>query len=287
VLFFGKNKPAKLNKKAAKLAAKAAQLKAKAGPADTVGGQGVETPSAVTPPVDGTVVDGLAKGGEPQWGQTEPALQILLEAVLNCPVSTPDEKFRKRFNRRVLHTATNPVLLVSGAIVGVGIATVLTAGTVHIALLAAGGATLASNDSSLVETWKKKRKDVVRLDKEAVAYLLTITKTSEVVRTVRRALETAGNSVLTAPLLKKCHDETTAVEATPQGPDSTYGAAHIGGLALLAAGLFLITVVVVPEYIRDPILRAAVVISVIGAILIAFVLVGPFKSELKPKKTSS
>jgi hypothetical protein len=55
---------------------------------------------------------------------------------------------------------------------------------------------------------------------------------------------------------------------------SPYGRA---GLALLGAGLFLIAVTVVPEYIHDPSLRVAVVVSVIGGILIAMAVIEAFK----------
>jgi hypothetical protein len=50
------------------------------------------------------------------------------------------------------------------------------------------------------------------------------------------------------------------------------------GLALLSAGLFLIAIVLIPEYIRDATLRAAAVISFIGVILISISVVDRLKN---------
>lgn len=214
-------------------------------------------PVSVAPPV-GEVV--------PPVGE-EASLRRYLSKNLDRDVSTPDEGFGKKVGR----VATNPYLVLGAATVGVGIATVLTAGTVHLVLGAIGAGQLTSNGSKAVDWWKAKHQGTVYLDRDAVDYLLSNQSPEwrlEVVRLALSAIPPGDAHLARQDLIiasaslpgNRSLARTFAVLSSP----------HVrAGLAMLSAGLFLIAVVVIPEYIRDPTLRAAAIISSIGVILIA------------------
>ncbi|HEX3958309.1 MAG TPA: hypothetical protein VHZ03_17060 [Trebonia sp.] len=219
---------------------------------------------SVAPPVEEVAprVEEVA----PQAGE-EASLRRYLSKNLDRDVSTPDEGFGKKVRR----VAMNPYLVLGAATVGVGIATVLTAGTVHLVLGAVGAGQLTSNGSKAVDLWKSKRQGTVYLDRDAVDYLLSNQSPEWRLEVVRRALSAMppGDAHLTR------QDLIIASASLPSNRSlartfAVLSSPHVrAGLALLSAGLFLIAVVVIPEYIRDPTLRAAAIISSIGVILIA------------------
>ena len=173
--------------------------------------------------------------------------------------------------------------MVSAAVVGLGIATVLTAGTVHIGLGAAAAAAVAGNDSAVVDWWKSKRRGVVHLDGGAVAFLLELDVVDVQVDTVRSAVPIMerADAYLTEPILREAYARNAMTAAGPSSPKLP---ANVGGFALLAAGLLLIAIVVIPEYIRDPVMRAGVVIASIGGILVGIALF--ISSRRRAPKTS-
>jgi hypothetical protein len=235
-------------------------------PSSTAGQAASVTPQAV--PVVTQAGEVAPPVGEvaPQVGE-EANLRRYLSSNLDRDVSTPGEGFGKKAGRVV----TNPYLVLGAATVGVGIATVLTAGTVHLVLGAVGAGQLTSNGSKAVEWWKSKHQGTVYLDHGAVDYLLSNQSPEGRLQVVRLALSQmpSGDVHLTR------EDLIIASASVPSnrflaGTFAILGSSHVrAGLALLSAGLFLIAVVVIPEYIRDPTLRAAAIISSSGVILIA------------------
>jgi hypothetical protein len=210
-------------------------------------------------------------------GDDEADLRGYLKDNLKRDVSTPGEGPGKKFVR----VATNPYLVLGAATVGLGIATVLTAGTVHVVLGGVAAGQLASNGSSTIDWWKSNRQGTVYLDQSAVDYLLSNQSQDE------RRLAIVELALSTMPL-GSVHltgqDLRTAAGKLPGNRPATRLLAMLGssymraGLALLSAGLFLIAIVLIPEYIRDATLRAAAVISFIGVILISISVVDRLKN---------
>jgi hypothetical protein len=183
--------------------------------------------------------------------------------------------------RKVARAATNPYLVLGAATVGVGVAGVLTAGTAHVVLGAVAAGQLSSTGSKAFEWWKSKKQGTVHLDQGAVVYLLSKTLPDRRVKAVQAALSgMPGDAYITKQQLidasAKPHSDRRPSRAV-HALRSPYGRA---GLALLSAGLLLIAVTVIPEYIHDPSLRVAVVVSAIGGILIATAMIEAFKGAL-------
>jgi hypothetical protein len=188
----------------------------------------------------------------------------------------------------VTRVATNPYLVLGAATIGVGVAGVLTAGIAHVVLGAVGAGQLSANGSKAINWWKSKKQGTVSLDRGAVDYLLSLedlegqVKLERQVKAVEAALRAKppGDVLITKEDLDK---ETPKAEANQRlsravcALRSPYGRA---GLAILGAGLFLIAVTVIPEYIQDPSLRVAAVLSAIGGILIASAAIEAFKDDL-------
>jgi hypothetical protein len=216
----------------------------------------------------------------------EEKLRQQLHEGLKRAVSTPNEPFRKKLTEKATN---NPQLLLAAATVGVGIATVLTGGTVHLALMAAAGTGLVSKDSPAVDWLKSKRNGTVHLDSDAVYYLLGLPEETwqmpgdsqpSRLETVKRALSMMppGNVSLTVEHLREARSSIMRKEAMRQGFAALRTPIARVGLALFAAGLFLIAATIIPEYVRAPTLRAAVAISAIGAILIVTALFDSIKT---------
>jgi hypothetical protein len=181
----------------------------------------------------------------------------------------------------VVRVATNPYLILGTATVGVGVAGVLTAGTAHVVLGAIGAGQLSSSGSKVIGWWKSKKQGTVYLDTGAVSYLLSMDpdRQVEVVQAVLSA-SSNGDVYITAQQLSAASaksDSARRLSRVVCALRSPYGRA---GLALLSAGLFLIAVTVIPEYIHSPSLRVAVVVSAIGGILIATAVIEAFKDAL-------
>jgi hypothetical protein len=215
------------------------------------------------------------------------ALRSYLQKELGREVSVWGEgPFRK-----VVRVATNPYLVLGAATVGVGVAGVLTAGTAHVVLGAVGAGQLSSTGSKAIDWWKSRRQGTVRLDPGAVNRLLSMDPEDRRVKAVQAVLAASppGDAYITEQQLDAYIAEQQLMEASAkQHSDrrlsravralrSPYGRA---GLALLGAGLFLIAVTLIPEYIHDPSLRVAVVVSAIGGILTATAMVEAFKDAL-------
>jgi hypothetical protein len=206
-------------------------------------------------------------------------LVALVEATTERTVWTQDTAVPKKLFKRL----TNPVLLMTSAAVGIGIATVLTGGLVHVPLVAFGGAAVSANDSAFIEWWNDKRKKVVFLDDKAIDYL--VNQGGDVADILSCLLpETAPRYVkLSEPLLRGAAEQIARQRiqlaksraAELRGSSSSR---HLAGLSLLLAGLFLVAAVIIPEYVQDGILRAGMIIAVLGAIFAAFALIGPLKT---------
>ena len=198
-----------------------------------------------------------------------------LQEQLGREVSVPGEgRFRK------VVRATNPYLILGTATVGVGVAGVLTAGTAHVVLGAIGAGQLSSTGSKLIEWWKAKKQGTVYLDTGAVSYLLSKDPDRQV-QAVQAVLPSSpGDVYITEQQLRAASakpDSARRLSRLVCALRSLYGRA---GLALLSAGVFLIAVTVIPEYIHNPSLRVAVVVSAIGGILIATAVIEAFKDAL-------
>jgi hypothetical protein len=208
-------------------------------------------------------------------GDHEADLRRYLSKKLTRDVSTPGEGSGRKIGR----VATNPYLVLGAATVGVGIATVLTAGTVHLVIGAVGAGQLASNGSKAIDWWKSKRQGTVYLDQSAVEYLLDRPDENRRLEIVDIALSgmPAGEvhlkrqDLITAAAKLRSNRPVTRMRAMLGSPYMR------GGLALLCAGLFLIAIVLIPEYIRDATLRAAAIISFAGVILISISVVDTLK----------
>lgn len=185
--------------------------------------------------------------------------------------------------KKTLRVATNPYLVLGAATVGVGVAGVLTAGTAHVVLGAVGAGQLSTNGSKAIEWWKARKQGTVYLvDQSAVDYLRSVGPLEQQVERVQAVLSARppGDARITRQDLigasakpDASHPLSRAVSALR----SPYGRA---GLAILGAGLFLIAVTVIPEYIHNPSLRVAAVLSAIGGILIASAMIEAFKDVL-------
>jgi hypothetical protein len=208
------------------------------------------------------------------------ALQKNLQKQLGREVSVPGEG---RFRKVARIAATNPYLLLGAATVGVGVAGVLTAGTAHLVLGAIGTGQLSSSGSTVIDRWKSRKQGTVYLDQSAVEYLVRKGPDLQV-KVVQVVLSASppGDAYITAQQLMDAEAKfdgnqrlsRTTLSRLVRILRSPYGRA---GLALLSAGLFLIAVTVIPEYVRGPSLRVAVVVSAIGGILIATAAIEEFK----------
>ena len=198
--------------------------------------------------------------------QKAKALRKYLQKQLRREVSLPGEgPFRK-----AVRVATNPYLVLGTATVGVGVAGVLTAGTAHLVLGAIGAGQLSSSGSKAIDWWKAKKQGTVHLDTGAVRHLLLMNPPERQVEAVLAVLSASppGDAHITAQQLIKATakpDSDRRLGRVVHALRSSYGRA---GIALVSAGLFLIAVTVIPEYIHSPSLRVAVVLSAIGGILI-------------------
>jgi hypothetical protein len=212
--------------------------------------------------------------------------QKKLQRQLRRQVSFPDEgRFKK-----TMRVATNPYLVLGAATVGVGVAGVLTAGTAHVVLGAVGAGQLSTNGSKAIEWWKARKQGTVYLvDKAAVDYLRSVGPVEQQVERVQAVLSARPPG--DARITKQDLIDASAKPANA-GPlsravsalRSPYGRA---GLAILGAGMFLIAVTVIPEYIHNPSLRVAAVLSAIGGILIASAMLEAFKGVLMGTLPSS
>jgi hypothetical protein len=208
-------------------------------------------------------------------GDGEADLRRSLSKNLNLDFSTPGEGAGRKIGR----VATNPYLILSAATVGLGIATVLTAGTVHLALAGVAAGQLTSNGSKAIDWWKSKRQGTVYLDQSAVEYLLEQPNEAQRLEIVECALSAMlpGEVHLTRRDLITAAAELQRNRPVTRMP-ALLGSPYMrGGLALLSAGLFLIAIVLIPEYIRDATLRAAAIISVASVILISISVVDTLK----------
>ena len=209
-------------------------------------------------------------------GDREANLRRSLSKNLNRDVSTPGEGRGRKIGR----VAANPYLVLGAATVGLGIATVLTAGTVHLVLGGISAGQLASNGSKAVDWWKSKRQGTVYLDQGAVDYLLDHPVEKRRLEIVELALSAmppgevhlARRDLEAAAAKSRGNRPVTLMLAMLGNPYMR------GGLALLSAGLFLIAIVLIPEYIRDATLRAAAIISFAGVILISVSVVDTLKN---------
>lgn len=216
------------------------------------------------------------------------ALADLLKQQLGRDVSVPGEGGFKK----VVRVATNPSLVLGAATVGGGIATVLTAGTVHVVLGAVSAGVLGSNGSKAIDWWKSRKQGTVYLDSNAVGYLLSLNAPNpqaqrqlqvKAVRAVLSASPSGDVRITMQQLIDASNRPRNPWRLSRAGLGrviralrSPYG---LAGLALLSAGLFLTAVTVIPEYIQDPSLRVAVAVSAIGGILIAIAVTEEFKTR--------
>jgi hypothetical protein len=248
--------------------------------------QGTSLPPSSTAPsaeVAATLPDGKT-ADKPVDMVLVRALQKNLQKQLGREVSVPGEG---RFRKAARVVATNPYLVLGAYTVGVGVAGVLTAGTAHLVLGAIGAGQLSSSGSNVIDRWKSKKQGTVYLDQSAVEYLLKMELPDSRVRVVQAALSATppGDVSIIAQQLTEAAAKLDAdlrmgrtrlsrLVGTLRSP---YGRA---GLALLSAGLFLIAVTVIPEYIHDPSLRVAVAVSAIGGILISMAVIEEFRNTL-------
>ncbi len=246
--------------------------------AEVAGAAGVTT--ATTPNGSAARSSAESPGKDP-----ERDLRKSLQTRLGRKVSVQNEGP----GTKVLRVATNPYLVLGVAAVGIGVAGVLTAGVPHAVIGAVGATQLSASGSKAIDWWKSKNQGTVYLEPDAVTYLFALDSLDRQVKAMQAVLpDTPGDVHITARQLQAAagvNDNRRPVRAGPSRLarvlDSPYGR---GGLALLSAGLFLIAVTVIPEYVRDASLRVAVAVSAIGGILIATAVVEAFRDVLFPRQ---
>ena len=224
-------------------------------------------------------VNGGTSAADDAWGKhPERTLRKHLQRALGREVSFPDDGSVRKATRVV---ATNPYLVLGAATVGLGVAGVLTAGIAHVVIGAVAAGQLSANGSKVIDRWKSKRQGTVYLDLGAVKHLLSLDSREACVTAVEAVL--SGKPLGDVSVTKEDLVKATRKAETKQRLSravcalrSPYGRA---GLAILAAGLFLIAVTVIPEYIHAPSLRVAAVLSAIGGILIALAVMEAFKDD--------
>jgi hypothetical protein len=204
------------------------------------------------------------------------ALRKELQQGLNREFSVPQERRITKVRRAV----SNPYLVLGAATVAVGVAGVLTAGTAHLVLGAVGASQLSATGAKGVEWWKSRAQGTVYLEPDAVQYLLEKPTPQLRIEAVEAALSgrPRGDTRISKDDLVPAEPMPAAgghVRRVIRALRSSYGRA---GLALLSGGLFLIAVTVIPEYIQSFSLRAAAVVSAIGAIFIAMAVAEEFKA---------
>jgi hypothetical protein len=243
-------------------------------PAMVPPGPAVPRPRSVDAPGTPSVEAGA---DEPTYDARAQALRKNLQHELNREFSVPQEKRKTKVRRAV----SNPYLVLGAATVGVGVAGVLTAGTVHLVLGAVGASQLSATGAKGVECWKSRAQGTVYLELDAVEYLVAKPTPQMRVKAVEEALSgrPRGDTHISRHDLIQVEPRPGARERlgrVVRALHSSYGRA---GLALLSAGLFLIAVTVIPEYIQSFSLRAAAVVSAIGAILIATAMAEEFTAQ--------